>query len=349
MSKIDIRAQRHEKYQSPWSLFVDGEFVDARVGAHDNLRTIDVLDAEIAPKLYSVRIDDLAPTIFVTMPVDFGWRRYSGDLHLLPRDREIDFRLKPDALNWAGPWSIMTYSQAAADVVNGLERDDIVGDISPEGDVEIRAIATEATVGECIAAWRPLIEGLQEDTETHLAGTSDAVIAEFRFPATVKVACEQYLLYFAEFLADLGIAASAELHERAGTVIFSVTPTNSREALSHIREALDIYLELHAADVATEELDLPSQKLLANIYHLRSQLTLAGAVIETQQATIRAQDTTIELQSRILVPQRITSAGESSNREELFGGTVALTKYEGKGFEVNLPAIFRSLRNAFRR
>jgi hypothetical protein len=349
MSKIEIRAQLHEKYRSPWSLFVDGERVDARVGAHDDLRMIDVFDGETAARLHSVQIDDLAPTIFITMPVDFGWRRYSGGLHLLPRDREIDFRLTPDPLNWAGPWSIMTYSQAVADVVNELQRDDIVGDVSPEGDVEIRANASEVTVGGCIEAWRPLIERLQEDAEAHLAGTSDAVIAEFRFPAAVKVACEQYLLYFAEFLADLGIAASADLHERAGTVIFSVTPTNSREALSHIREALDIYLELQAADVGTEDLDLPSQKLLSNIYHLRSQLTLARAVLQTQQATIRAQETTIELQTRILVPERITADNQSSSREELFGGTVALTKYEGKGFEINLPAIFRRLRNAFKR
>ncbi|MGZ5445107.1 MAG: hypothetical protein ACXW5U_24970 [Thermoanaerobaculia bacterium] len=348
MPKLEIRDQPVEKHLSSLSLFVDDEFVDASVSAWEQIRSVDVFDPKEAIKLHSVQLDQLAPAIFVTMPVDFGWRRYSGSLHLLARDQEIDFRLTPDALNWSGPWSIMTYSQAAADVVNALRREDIVGDVSVDGDIEIRAVAAKLTVGECIETWRPLIEQLQPDADRYLAGESDAVIVEFRFPPAVKVACEQYLLYFAEFLADLGIAASAELREHAGAVIFSVTPTNSREALSHIREALDLYLQLPTTNVGSDEHDPSSDKLLANIYHLRSQLMLARAVIQTQQATIRAQETTIDLQRRILTPERITAGNQSVPREEFLGGTLALTRYEGKGFEVNLPAIFRRLREMFK-
>jgi hypothetical protein len=349
MAKIEIRVQPTEQSHSPLSLFVDDEFVDAHVNAYQGIRSIDVSDAQEALKLYPVRLEDLAPTIFILMPVDFGWRRYSGTVHFLARDNAIDFRLTPDLLNWSGPWSATTYSQAVADVVNALGRDDVIGDISPEGDVEIRAVAGETTVGACIAAWRPLIERLPTDAESHLAGTSDAVIVEFRFPQVIKVACEQYLLYFAEFLADLGIAASAELREQAGVVIFAVTPTNSREALIHIREALNVYLQLSTAEVADESFDVASQKLASNIYHLRSQIALARAVIQTQQATIHAQEATIDLQRQFLVPERMTAGNQSVPREEFFGGTVALTKYEGKGFEVNLPGIFQRLKKMFTR
>ena len=61
----------------------------------------------------------------------------------------------------------------------------------------------------------------------------------FSFPEEVKSACEQYLLYFGEFLRDGGINASVEIKEEADRVLFSVTPRDSREALGRIRQILD--------------------------------------------------------------------------------------------------------------
>src|SRR5215213_4701390 len=51
----------------------------------------------------------------------------------------------------------------------------------------------------------------------------------FNFPEAVKIPCEQYLLYFATFLKDLGINAASNLQEEAGKVLFSVTPTEDIE------------------------------------------------------------------------------------------------------------------------
>jgi hypothetical protein len=64
----------------------------------------------------------------------------------------------------------------------------------------------------------------REVEQALLSGGPSAVTAVFEFPAPIKSACEQYLLYFAQFLRDLGIEAEAELKEEAGRVLFSVTP-----------------------------------------------------------------------------------------------------------------------------
>jgi hypothetical protein len=65
---------------------------------------------------------------------------------------------------------------------------------------------------------------------------------------------------------------------------------------------------------------------------------------KTQQATIEAQSVTILTQRALL--DRDGKAPEE--REELLDGTVALTRYKGKGFEVNLPKLFRELRDYLR-
>jgi hypothetical protein len=68
--------------------------------------------------------------------------------------------------------------------------------------------------------------------------------ASDRFPPAIRTACEQYLLYFVQFLEDLGVSATAEIKEDAKRVLFSVTPTDGCAALQQIREALEVYLKL---------------------------------------------------------------------------------------------------------
>jgi hypothetical protein len=79
-------------------------------------------------------------------------------------------------------------------------------------------------LAELIALRNELAVLSREVEQALLSGGPSAVTAVFEFPAPIKSACEQYLLYFAQFLRDLGIEAEAELKEEAGRVLFSVTP-----------------------------------------------------------------------------------------------------------------------------
>jgi hypothetical protein len=44
-----------------------------------------------------------------------------------------------------------------------------------------------------------------------------------------------------------------------------------------------------------------------------------------------------------------SGAGNAQGDETILGDTVTITKYKGKGFEVNLPLIFRMLKRTFKR
>lgn len=166
----------------------------------------------------------------------------------------------------------------------------------------------------------------------------------FEFPIEIQSACEQYLIYFAQFLRDLGIEASTEIKRQAQHTLFNVIPQDSEEALDKIKEALDIYINLpQASDIElsqSENKDVSVQQLLSNIYHLKSQLMLANATIESKTATIQSLNISNYKLSEIVEAQ----SKELESEDELIGELVTVKKYDGKWFSINLPEIWRRLK-----
>ncbi len=197
---------------------------------------------------------------------------------------------------------------------------------------------------------------LQATTECLREEKGKSLATYFSFPVEVRSACEQYLLYFAEFLRDVGINVSVELKEEADRVLFAVTPHDSAEALDRIRQVLDLYLGLPTATFTTtdeKEYRLEAQQLTVNVLHLKSQLILAQAMLETKNATIDVQRERLIYQGQIiegrLLPESIKSETKEAEKEEILDGMVEIKKYEGKGFAVNLPKMYRAVRNFLRK
>lgn len=175
------------------------------------------------------------------------------------------------------------------------------------------------------------LEALRTAVDSRNFKNSEFVETIFKFPLSIKVVCEQYLLYFAQFLQDLGINATSNLKEEAGKVLFSVTPTDGVEALDKIREALAVYLNLPSSPVVYDE-SIPSMRLKQQIDNLQHALKmsemeyrLAQRVIESQDKIIQQKDSTIEQQSKILEKLTdkavmINSAENKEELEELFEG-----------------------------
>jgi hypothetical protein len=162
------------------------------------------------------------------------------------------------------------------------------------------------------------------------------------------------LIYFVQFLEDLGIKANSEINEDAGRILFSVTPADGPIALGKIKEALQAYLDLPRNpefNAAADELsDMAVAQLKANVFFLKSQLAMAQAVLEAKDATIEALKLTTYQQRQMLTGGSTSgkSVNEDDNKSEpLIGDTVHLTKYEGKFLKVDLPTILRRLKRSF--
>ncbi|KOY85249.1 hypothetical protein AD998_02940 [bacterium 336/3] len=169
----------------------------------------------------------------------------------------------------------------------------------------------------------------------------------FNFPEHIKVSCKQYLVYFAQFLMDLGIDADTEIKEDAGKTLFRVIPKDGIDALEKIREALQIYLnpptEIILSPVSLNE-DIAIMQWKANIMHLQSQLTLANSIIQAKDATIQS----LQLSNYQFQEILKTKEPQNNDTEDVIKDLVSVKKYDGSAFSINLPEFLRRLKRLFK-
>lgn len=128
----------------------------------------------------------------------------------------------------------------------------------------------------------------------------------FDFPEQLKIPCEQYLLYFATFLRDLGIKAVSNIEEEAGKVLFSVIPVDDAEALDKVREALALYLNLPSSPIAFDAsfAGMRLEQQIENLQHSQKmaarEIRLAQKVIESQDRIIDEKNSLINQQSSVI-------------------------------------------------
>lgn len=183
--------------------------------------------------------------------------------------------------------------------------------------------------------------------ENEINKSENQLLSIFSFSPEVRQACEQYLIYFSRFLADLGIEVTSKLDCQAKTTFFTIIPKDSDEALKNIKELLDIYLSLPETDdtelQSSGNIDVSVQHLLSNVYHLKSQLILANSIIQTKDATIESLKFINQQQSHLI------DSKVNKNQEKTLDGLLTINEYEAKGFNINLPEIFRRLKRVLKK
>ncbi|MBW4487278.1 MAG: hypothetical protein KME12_05760 [Trichocoleus desertorum ATA4-8-CV12] len=276
---------------------------------------------------------------------------------------ELNFEFMIDVENWNNPWSVLQHLNEFSSCVKKKSKDllplrnkndddfswlefEIYTEFS-EDSLPLEYRITEIVNSFCAAHDEALIN-LSEKT------VSEVLIQKFKFPLEVKIACEQYLLYFTEFLRDVGIEANASLREESGNVLFSVRPNNKDEALGNIKIALEIYLNLPNSVVLNTsqslEISLPVQRLSSQIQFLQSQLTLANATIQQQNFLIAQQNQFIQSQqfsSQVLIDS--LKAEDEADEEPLVGKIISIKEFEWGPLNLGLPELLRKMKEHFKK
>ena len=193
------------------------------------------------------------------------------------------------------------------------------------------------------------VEEILLNTKTSLIHNLDkeVITTFFTFPEHIKTPCKQYLIYFAQFLMDIGIEADTEIKEEAHRTLFKVIPKDNNDSLDKIKDALQVYLNAPSFDNLQTEMnnDVAVMQWQANVMHLKSQLTLANSVLQLKDATIQSlQLSNYQLQN---ILQDKKQPNETDKEEDIIKGVVSLKKYEGKGISINFAEILRRLKRGF--
>jgi hypothetical protein len=342
-----------------------------------------ILDADFVREISAYRFADIGASLgALSFPFRTTWDGFIERIYLIRRhdgavtglSLALSLKIWPD--QWANPFTIGEYQDALLQVAenNGeFEHVDLSGLAPWEEDYDKDGIERDGTlwelafasavrsadysIGEETLYWSEKFRTLSAvATRGILKNRKDALVTFFEFPDPLKTTCEQYLIYFIQFLEDLGIRADSEIKQEAGHVMFSIIPKDGASALVKIKEALTIYLSFPTAsdfnEAANQFSDVAVTQLKANVFFLQSQMELAKAVIQAKDAAINLLDLTVFQQRQLLAA---TAEGASAHppqaktheEEPLLGNTVYVTSYEGKGFKINLPHILRRLKRVF--
>jgi hypothetical protein len=273
--------------------------------------------------------------------------------------REIRFNFSVEFEQWGRGYSIADYaaalSQAAATSKSGIyyfrEDNDF---ISNGFGLAAKITDTSTSIQRETAKWTPIVQRISNEADKILVRSvrRDALVAFFEFPPGLEGPCQQYLLYFGQFLKDLGVSATTELKEKARHVLFAVTPEEGAPALQRVKEALELYLSLpgnpNFKAAARENNELAVQQLRANVLHFEAQLTLAAATLQQKDATIQAlQFTNFRLQQELLSntsPPKSLPSTNTQSEESLIGDTVSVKKFEGKFLNIDFALMLRRLK-----
>lgn len=197
-----------------------------------------------------------------------------------------------------------------------------------------------------------LLETVLDKTNKNLLESLDTevVLTYFQFPEEIKTACKQYLVYFTQFIADMGILVNTELKEELNHTLFKVIPKNKEESLEKIREALNIYLnapnDLSFQVQLSHQTDIAAKQWEANFYHLKSQLSLANSINQANDSTIEMLQLSNYQYRQLLESHNLK---RESEYEKILNGIVTIKKFEGKGFSIDIAEIFRMLKRRFKK
>lgn len=271
----------------------------------------------------------------------------------------IRVNLRVETEHWAKPWSLVEFSKALAKTVDTYnnpnisyfqEDEEFVGNgFGVEFLIEDTSSIIKSHIDECVNILKDVID----KTNNYLIANIDkeSLTTYFQFPESVKTACNQYLVYFAQFVADIGIEVDTELKQVSNsTTLFKITPLNKEEALTNIKEALSIYLQapsMNDFEIQTANFnDIAVSQWQANIFHLKSQLAISRTLLQAKDALIENLQLS-NYQYRQIVEQK-TQIKPADKDEELIKDIVTVKKFDGKGFSVNFPEILRRLKRVFK-
>jgi hypothetical protein len=314
----------------------------------------------VAQPLLAAQVSEIEKRFeHLQLPCRVDWSDYFDSIGFDFRSHEtkpfpsIEIELQPDFERWAKPYSLVEYAEAIERVIKARKKshqeffqsDELISNgFGLRCRIESLESTVKAEIDRCLQAFREICDEAEKILLT--SARKNSITTFFNFPPEVRVACGQYLLYFSQFLEDLGIKADAEIKEDAQRVLFSVTPADGASALKQVREALEAYLQLPKMKQLTGDIqstEIAVQQLQANVLHLRSQLTLANAALMAKDATIEA------LQVSNFQYRQLLSSDKTANREQekLIGDIVYVTPVETKGIKVDLPSLLRRLKRRF--
>jgi hypothetical protein len=365
MSRIEIKIKHHPEIETfkEHFLFIDGNFIDGvSVGENYFFEArpynyyVISWNKENSSSLVSLTLNEFFVvevgllTIlhwdkWESLEVSVGFRKGIDTQDIL-----FETEFKPDLLNWKSLYSYNDYYEKFAEIWNHKYQEELLNErvdnkFKPTLKFSSNNLPVEdeikSELKKVFVIHQAVLEQLREE------GFSNQLITSFNFPEEIKTPCEQYLLYFAQFLRDLGINATSNLKEEAGKVLFSVTPTDDNEALDKIRQALAVYLKLPESPISDIEYseNFALMRLQQQVRNLQHSQQMAKTEILSAQFALSLAQQNIDNQDRIIIRQNSLIENQDKVIEKITSKSIMIDSVEKKEVKEEYEEIYEGMRS----
>lgn len=351
----------------PYHLLIDrvvcegaGVYVKNIESGKYGIFVLDIEDFSLIEKLRNLPLADF----FEFQEINFySWSEFDNlalhikiDKHQYKKNEGcyVEFYIKPNFSFWKHSFSFAEYQDLFTDnlIKNYSELNLSNGNNKYNEFSEIilfiyHEFANKSIEDELLTYQLALLATHKETIETlQLHNVDNLLLASFDFPEELKIPCEQYLLYFAQFLRDLGINATSNLKEEAGKVLFSVTPTDGVEALDKIRDALAVYLNLPSSPISGIESseNFALMRLQQQVRNLQHSQQMAKTEILSAQYALGLAQQNIDNQNQTIVQQNSVIENLGSVIEKITNKAVMIDSVENKEEKEEFIEICEGLR-----
>ncbi|MBB1467908.1 hypothetical protein H5232_05445 [Pseudoalteromonas sp. SG41-5] len=187
--------------------------------------------------------------------------------------------------------------------------------------------------GEIIKQIEPLIIIAKETYQSLLIKliknkSKDLFVKVFEFPKEYESICSQYLIWFGEFLRNLGIDASVSTENKNGQTSIIVSPEDASELTSKIEMLFYQYISLPYSEylpaldtkISTED-KFKVQMLTNQIESFKTQIQMKDAIIEMKELSIMNLKESYDKKSSELM---LIQSMRNSDDIEILDGSLSL-------------------------
>lgn len=339
-------------------LIVDDVLISAKVRrfSRQNViyRNIKVLKSESSKIISKYKFSDFKNLYYLTLPIKFTGNNRFERIYITKNYStakfEIKFRYSSNSDFWKSRKNYLrfygNYSKYVADlnypqseIAKNLEQLNLrprVGSLSHKSyafEVLFVVMTFDDDLINEISKYLNILNHYHEEVlkifEKDEQEPNHLITNIFNFPEKVKFSCEQYLLYFAQFLQDLGINTTSNLKEEAGKVLFSITPTDDIEGLDKIREALVVYLNLPSTPIEYNE-SFAAMRLHQQIDNLQHSQRMAEREIRSSERELRLAQIVIEHQDKVILQKDTIIGQQNKVIEKVTSKSIMMESLENK-------------------
>ena len=177
----------------------------------------------------------------------------------------------------------------------------------------------------------------------------------FDFPEHLRTACEQYLLYFRQFLHDFSILTDVSITQIGENTLFSVIPLNKEDALINIQNALGFYLaismipeeKMNFVKRENQHQQIIISRLKAECLFLKSRLESKHAENHALKIAVNALESNTSYNEEyinsifLLSIKYIEQEGKRTDSKEFISDFIRLTSLKLPGFEIDIDEILK--------